>query len=339
MNYKSSGVDTDLGQQFIQKIKNSVHLTHSANVINGLGGFSAAYDLGFVKNYKHPILLSSTDGVGTKIEIAKLLNIHNTIGIDLVAMCVNDLIVNGAMPLFFLDYIACGKLDIKKMDSIVSGMVKGCLESNMSLVGGETSEHPGVMKEDEYDLAGFVVGVVEKEDYIDGSLIEDGNIIIGLESSGPHSNGFSLLRKLYLKNGKELPTKKDDLDFITDSLFKPTRIYTESVLKIIKKFKVKGMVHITGGGFIENTPRVLHKRMDAFLKISSFPENYIFSKIQKDNSIETKEMYNTFNMGIGFVIIVDQEIENEIKLELKKYGENAHTLGFIKKGDGKINLI
>lgn len=339
ISYKNAGVDTHKGQEFIQRIKNSVHSTHNPRVLGGLGGFSAAYDLSFIKNYNHPILLSSTDGVGTKIELARLLGIHDTIGIDLVAMCVNDLIVNGAKPLFFLDYIACGKLDTSKMESIVSGIVKGCLQSGTALVGGETAEHPGTMKEDEYDLAGFVVGVVEKDDYIDGSSIQEGDLILGLGSSGPHSNGFSLLRKLYLKNGKDIPSEDGVVDFIKNYLFKPTRIYVESILKLIKKFPVRGMVHITGGGFYENIPRVLHKRMDAILNLSSLPESYTFSKIQRDHSIKIEEMYATFNMGIGFIVIIPAEFEKLVTAELEGSGESVYTLGSITKGNGKLKFI
>lgn len=282
ITYKNAGVDTQKGQHFIDRIKSAVHSTHNPRVLNGLGGFSAAYDISFLKNYRHPVLLSGTDGVGTKLELARLLDIHDTIGIDLVAMCVNDLLVNGARPLFFLDYIACGKLDLSKMELIVSGIVKGCNQCGASLVGGETAEHPGIMQEDEYDLAGFAVGVVEKDEYIDGTQILDGDKILGLGSSGPHSNGFSLLRKLYLKNGRELPKDEGTIDFIKNFLFKPTRIYVESILKLVKKFQVKGMVHITGGGFYENIPRVLHNKFDAEINRESLPETYLFQKFKKN---------------------------------------------------------
>ena len=323
-------MDTEAGRGFIKKIKGSVHSTHNPMVLGGLGGFSAAYDVSFLKNYKNPVLLSGTDGVGTKLELARLLDIHDTIGIDLVAMCVNDILVSGGKPLFFLDYIACGKLDIQKMDKIVSGIVKGCKLSGAALVGGETAEHPGLMKPDEYDLAGFVVGAVEKEDMITGDTIVESDVLIGLESSGPHSNGFSLLRKLYLEDGK-LPQNTEKRNFIKDHLMKPTRIYVESILKILQTSTVKGMVHITGGGFYENIPRILNENLSAQVNKKSIPDNYIFSKVQKDHSITDREMFSTFNMGVGYILVVSKEEANTIKQKLESYGENAFFLGEIGK--------
>ncbi len=339
ITYKKAGVDTHKGQEFIQKIKQNVHSTHNPRVLGGLGGFSAAYDVSFLKNFKEPVLLSGTDGVGTKLELARVLNIHDTIGIDLVAMCVNDLLVNGAEPMYFLDYIACGKLDVEKMNSIVSGIVKGCKSCGMALVGGETAEHPGIMKEDEYDLAGFAVGAVEKSEIIDGKNITDGDIIIGLESSGPHSNGFSLLRKLYLKNGRELPNDNSQIDFIKNYLFKPTRIYVESILKLLRKVEVKGMVHITGGGFTENIPRVLNKNFNANIILENIPDNYIFSKISKDHKISLNEMYSTFNMGIGYIVITSKDKANSVIEDLNLNHETATIIGEIKSGNGVVNLI
>ena len=338
LSYKSAGVDTHKGQDFIKRIKDKVHSTHNPRVLGGLGGFAAAYDVSFLKNYKEPVLLSGTDGVGTKLEIARLLNIHDTIGIDLVAMCVNDLLVNGARPLFFLDYISCGKLDIQKMDSIVSGIVKGCKECGASLVGGETAEHPGVMKEDEYDLAGFAVGVVEKSEIIDGKDISEGDMIIGLDSSGPHSNGFSLLRKLYLRDGNKLPENRDELDFIKNYLFKPTRIYVDSILKLLQRETIKGMVHITGGGFYENIPRVLKKNNHAYIDYKKFPDNYCFSKISKDHSISKKELFSTFNMGMGFILIVEKSKAESVVQFLNQCGESATLIGEIKNGERGVTL-
>ena len=324
--YKDAGVDTEEGVRFVGTIKNKVQSTFSPQVLGGLGGFAAAYDVSFLKDYKQPILLSSTDGVGTKLEIARLLDIHNTIGIDLVAMCVNDLLVMGGKPLFFLDYISCGKLYTEKMAQIIEGIIEGCKQAGASLVGGETAEHPGLMKLDEYDLAGFTVGVVEKEDIIDGSKVQAGDVVIGLESSGPHSNGFSLIRKLYLKDS-ELPTKQSEIDFIVDHLFKPTRIYVKTILGLLKDVTVHGMVHVTGGGFYENIPRVLNPSISVKIFKDQLPTIYVFDKIQNDNQIETKEMFSVFNMGIGYIILVSSEQANKAIEKLKILGENPRVIG------------
>ena len=339
ISYKNAGVDTEKGQAFVQSIKQMVHSTHSPRVLNGLGGFSAAYDVSFLKNYQNPILLSGTDGVGTKLEIARLLNIHDTIGIDLVAMCVNDLLVNGARPLFFLDYIACGKLDIEKMEKIVSGIVKGCKQCGASLVGGETAEHPGIMKEDEYDLAGFAVGAVEKADFVDGSNLKAGDVILGLQSSGPHSNGFSLLRKLYLKEGRELPKDSSSINFIKEYLFKPTRIYVETILKLMTKVEISGMVHITGGGFTENIPRILKPNLNAKIYKKNLPQSYVFSRIMEEHDISDEVMFSTFNMGIGYIIIVDKLKLDSVVQELSKSEEEYHILGEVVGGDKKVEII
>lgn len=340
VTYKDAGVDTIAGQNFVKKIKDNVHSTFSPNVLGGLGGFAAAYDVSFLKNYKEPVLLSGTDGVGTKLELSRLLDKHDTVGIDLVAMCVNDLLVNGAKPLFFLDYIACGKLDIRKMSEIVSGIVAGCKMCGASLVGGETAEHPGLMKDDEYDLAGFAVGVVEKEDMIDGMDIVEGDTIIGLESSGPHSNGFSLIRKLYLEEGKHLPKDNAKIDFIREYLLKPTRIYVESILNLLQKESVKGMVHITGGGFYENIPRVLPDGYAARIEKKSLPESYVFGKIKKDHSLDEKDMFATFNMGVGYIIVTSSDKVNTIINELSISGETCHVIGkVIKQAGDEVEIV
>jgi phosphoribosylformylglycinamidine cyclo-ligase len=338
ITYKSAGVDTEAGQEFVNRIKKNVHSTHNPRVLGGLGGFAAAYDVSFLKNYKEPILLSGTDGVGTKLEIARLLDIHHTVGIDLVAMCVNDLLVNGARPLFFLDYISCGKLNVSKMEKIVSGIIEGCKQCGAALVGGETAEHPGLMKEDEYDLAGFAVGVVEKADMIDGSTIQEGDTIIGLDSSGPHSNGFSLLRKLYLKEGKYLPDSSEDLNFWKDYLMKPTRIYVESILKLLQKEEVKGMVHITGGGFYENIPRVLPNNCDAKIELQKLSSSYTFEKIKRDHKLSDETLYSTFNMGTGFILVVDSKKVDSILQNLSMLGESPSVIGKIVAGSKKAIL-
>ncbi len=340
VTYKKSGVDTIAGQKFVSLIKSKVHSTHDKNVLGGLGGFSAAYNCSFLKDYKNPVLLSGADGVGTKIEIARLFGKFDTIGIVLVAMCVNDLLVSGGKPLFFLDYISCGKLNIKKMSQIITGISEGCKLAGASLVGGETAEHPGVMKDDEFDLGGFAVGVVEKDEMIDGKNIIDGDIIIGLESSGPHSNGFSLLRKIYLKNGK-LPKEKNNLQFIKNFLLTPTKIYVKSVLSILKEIKVKGMVHITGGGFYENIPRVIPSGLTASIRKNLISGNEVFAKILQDSKLSEREAFSTFNMGIGFILIVSEEkAENVIRMA-ENLNEKAHIIGKVihKKSAHSVEII
>ncbi|MBL0955350.1 MAG: phosphoribosylformylglycinamidine cyclo-ligase [Leptospira sp.] len=334
VTYKDAGVDTEKGQEFVKRIKSNVATTHNKNVLGGLGGFAACYDVSFLKSYQEPILLSGTDGVGTKLQLARLLGIHDTVGIDLVAMCVNDILVNGGKPLFFQDYIACGKLHLPTMEGIVSGIVKGCKLAACALVGGETAEHPGVMPDEEYDLAGFVVGVVEKNKMIDGKSIKPGDTIIGLSSSGPHSNGFSLLRRLLLKDGR-LPTSENDLNFIKDHVFVPTNIYVKSILSLIQKVSIKGMVHITGGGFYENIPRVLPNGIGA--EINSLPESYVFSKLKKDHSLDLNDMYGTFNMGIGYILVLENGLVDTTMNELEQLGEKAFIIG--KTNDsGKISI-
>ncbi len=334
-SYKSAGVDTEKGQEFVKRIKENVATTHSKNVLGGLGGFAACYDVSFLKEYRQPILLSGTDGVGTKLEIARLLDKHDTIGIDLVAMCVNDILVNGGKSLFFQDYIACGKLNVQKMEQIVSGIVEGCKQADCSLVGGETAEHPGVMREDEYDLAGFVVGVVEKDQMIDGSGIQLGDRIIGLKSSGLHSNGFSLIRKLLLVDGK-LPSS--GIEFIQNHVFVPTRIYVKSILALLENHKVKGMVHITGGGYHENIPRVLPKGMGAKIVTNRIPVLEVYSKLQKDYKLDKEDMYSTFNMGVGFVLVVADKDMDSIIQALNGLGEDAFHLGDVTDS-GKIQIV
>ncbi|WCL50263.1 phosphoribosylformylglycinamidine cyclo-ligase [Leptospira sp. GIMC2001] len=328
ITYKDAGVDTEKGQHFVKNITNMVHSTYNKNVLGGLGGFAAAYDVSFLKDYKNPIMLSGTDGVGTKLVFARLLDRHDTIGIDLVAMCVNDLLVLGGKTLFFQDYIACGKLNLERMESIVSGIVKGCTLASASLVGGETAEHPGVMDDDEYDLAGFAVGVVEKDEIIDGSTVNLGDHIIGIASSGPHSNGFSLLRKLLLENGK-LPNDSNKLKIIENFVLTPTTIYVPYILKLLEKHKPKGMVHITGGGFYENIPRILQKGQGAELQYSLFPKLEFYERIQKDFSLEKETLFSTFNMGVGFIVIVSPEDSESVLYELRNQGLDVSKVGTI----------
>lgn len=338
ITYKQAGVDTEAGRDFVRNIKSRVESTYDSRVLNGLGGFSALYDVSFLKDYKKPILLSGADGVGTKLELARLLDKHDTVGIDLVAMCANDILVSGGKPLFFLDYISCGKLDQAKMAAIVSGIITGCQQAQASLVGGETAEHPGVMAADEYDLAGFIVGVVEKEKMIQGDSIRPGDCIIGLASTGPHSNGFSLLRRLYLPQGK-LPTATEEQEFIRQYLLQPTQIYTEIVHKSMETFAIKGMVHITGGGFFENIPRVLPAGCAAEVTVQSIEMPYVFEKIIRDHNIQQEEMYATFNMGVGYIMIVEEKQREAILAFLQKNGQPAYTIGqVIEKSSQSVIL-
>ncbi|MCC5815683.1 MAG: phosphoribosylformylglycinamidine cyclo-ligase [Leptospira sp.] len=334
ISYKDSGVDTEKGAEFVNNIKKMVHSTHNKNVLGGLGGFAAAFDVSFLKDYREPVLLSGTDGVGTKLELARLLNHHTTVGIDLVAMCVNDLLVMGGKPLFFQDYISCGKLNLEKMEAIVSGIVEGCKQSDASLVGGETAEHPGIMHDDEYDLAGFVVGVVEKEQMIDGRMVKQGDRLIGLESSGPHSNGFSLIRKLFLDGKRELPSSPEMIQVLREYAMKPTIIYVPYILELLGKVPVHGMVHITGGGFQENIPRILRNNLSAVIESQNFPILPFFDFMLKEFSVKKEDLYSTFNMGIGYVVVVDPSYVDQTIQELKKTGINSYEIGEIKSGTG-----
>lgn len=337
ITYKDAGVDTEKGQEFVKNIKRMVHSTHSDKVLGGLGGFAAAFDANFLKDYKNPILLSGTDGVGTKLEIARLLGVHNTVGIDLVAMCVNDLLVMGGQPLFFQDYISCGKLDLEKMESIVSGIVEGCRQAGASLVGGETAEHPGIMGDDEYDLAGFVVGVVEKEKMIDGSKVQVGDELIGIESSGPHSNGFSLIRRLLLDNGK-LPTDPGKISVLKNEAMKPTIIYVPYILKLLEEIPVRGMIHVTGGGFYENIPRILQKGQGVKLLERNFPKMDFFERLAKDFSLSKDSLYSTFNMGIGYILVVSKDDMDKTIKNLADQGLKSFSIGTVTANPG-VNIV
>ena len=329
LTYKNSGVDKEEGYKSVDMIKQMAVSTYSKKVLNELGSFGAMYKLG---RYKNPVLVSGTDGVGTKLKLAFHLKKYDTIGIDCVAMCVNDILCHGAKPMFFLDYLACGKLDAGVSSEIVKGVAEGCLSSGMSLVGGETAEMPGFYNEGEYDIAGFAVGVVEKKKVINGEKIKEGDIIIGLESSGVHSNGFSLVRKLVTDLDEEYNGQK-----ISEYLLTPTKIYVKPVSKIIKKFKVKGMAHITGGGLIENVPRVIPDGLSAVIYKDKIKVPEIFTYLQS-KGVPEEEMWGTFNMGIGFIIVVKEKDKDKVMKKLSKYGENAYEIGRIEKGDNKICL-
>lgn len=331
ISYRDAGVDVEGGNKFVKKIAPIVQSTFTKRVITDIGGFGALYS-GSFPEMAEPVLVSGTDGVGTKLKIAQLMNKHDTIGIDAVAMCVNDILVSGAAPLFFLDYISCGKLNEPVMVDIVSGIAEGCRIAGCSLVGGETAEHPLLMPEEEYDIAGFAVGVVDRRMIINGTNIKKGDIILGLPSSGVHSNGYSLVRKLLFEiKGFNVNTALPEISGSLGSvLLTPTRIYCKSVLNCIKRANViKGMVHITGGGFYENIPRILPPDVSAVIEKSSFEIHPIFKLIQKEGDIEEREMFTTFNMGIGMMIIADKTAADEILDTLKNSGEKPVVLGDI----------
>jgi phosphoribosylformylglycinamidine cyclo-ligase len=341
LNYKNAGVDIEAGYKSVELIKKYVGETMRPEVIGGLGGFSGAFSLKAIKDMEDPVLLSGTDGVGTKIKLAFVLDKHDTIGIDAVAMCVNDVACAGGEPLFFLDYIACGKNIPEKIAAIVKGVAEGCKQSDCALIGGETAEHPDLMPVDEYDVAGFTVGVVDRKDMIDGSTIKAGDTLIGVASSGVHSNGFSLVRKVFDMSKESLETYYDELGTtLGEALLTPTRIYVK-MMKSIKDagIKVKGCSHITGGGFYENIPRMLPDGVNAKIKLDSYPIPPIFKLLQKTGGIDDRMMYNTYNMGLGMVLAVDKaDAENVIKA-IEKAGDKAFVVGEIVKGNKEVELV
>ena len=330
LTYKDSGVDITKGNKLIEKIKPIAKSTLRPGVLDGLGGFGAMFEIPISK-YKNPVLVSGTDGVGTKLMVAEMLNKHDTIGIDLVAMCVNDLIVQGAEPLFFLDYYATGSLNTEIATSVISGIGEGCIRSGCSLIGGETAEMPGMYKGEEYDLAGFCVGIVEKDNIIDGSKVAVGDQIIALGSSGPHSNGYSLIRKVLEKT---TPSSEQ-----LEALLEPTRIYVKSILSLNKSHPIHAISHITGGGLLENIPRVLPKNLAAKLDSNSWDTPEIFNWIQDQGKIDTNEMYRVLNCGVGMIVIVPKEsLDDSIKL-LNSNGEDSWLIGEIVSSDVNQVLI
>lgn len=329
ITYKSAGVDKEEGYKSVGLIKDMVKRTYSKNVLTELGSFGALYELG---KYNNPVLVSGTDGVGTKLKIAFELNKYNTIGIDCVAMCVNDILCHGAKPIFFLDYLACGKLDAQVAAQIVSGVTEGCVQSYAALVGGETAEMPGFYQEGEYDIAGFAVGVVEKENIVTGDKISAGDVVIALPSSGVHSNGFSLVRKLITDFGTEFNGLT-----MGETLLTPTKIYVKPVLNLLEQVEVKGMAHITGGGLIENLPRIIPDGLCADIKIDDVKLLPIFEHINK-LGVDKMEMFGTFNMGIGFCIVVNPENVQKSLDILQANGEDAYVVGSITTGSEKICL-
>jgi len=342
LTYKSSGVDIAKGDKLVDLIKPLAHSTFIPGVLNDIGSFGAFFGLKQLR-YKDPVLVSGTDGVGTKLKIAFMLNRHDTVGIYLVAMSVNDLLTSGARPLFFLDYFATGKLSTKVAADVIRGIANGCKIAGCSLIGGETAEMPGFYSAGEYDLAGFAVGIAERKEIIDGSKIKEGDIIIGLSSSGLHSNGYSLARKLFFDIKKYSARKKikGPGSSIGEELLKPTKIYVKSVLKIISQFKVKGMAHITGGGITENLPRILpeKKGLKALIEKGSWPVPRIFSIIQNEGNVSEDEMYRTLNMGIGFILVVNKADAAKIIKNLNSLGEKAFVIGRIEKGKSGVLYV
>ena len=338
-SYAAAGVDVTAGYKSVELIKESVKRTNIAGVLGGIGGFGGMFELP-VNEYKNPVLVSGTDGVGTKIKLAFLMDKHDTVGIDCVAMCVNDVACSGAKPLFFLDYIACGKNFPEKIAQIVSGVAEGCVQSGCALVGGETAEHPGMMPEHEYDLAGFTVGIGEKDRLVSGEYLAEGNALIGVASSGIHSNGFSLIRKVFDINEKTIAVKYDELgSTLGEELITPTRIYVKPLLALMDGVRVNAISHITGGGFYENVPRMLNDGFTAVIEKDKCFKKPIFDLIQKTGNIPERDMYNTFNMGTGLVIAVDADKADEVVRILKANGEDAAVIGEIKSGEKGVELV
>ncbi len=340
MDYKKAGVDIEAGYKSVELMKEHIKKTMRPEVLGGIGGFAGAFSLAKIKDMEEPVLLSGTDGCGTKVQLAYIMDKHDTIGIDAVAMCVNDIACSGGEPLFFLDYIACGKNYPEKIATIVSGVAEGCLQSGAALVGGETAEHPGLMPEDEYDLAGFAVGVVEKKDLITGENIKAGDKIIGIASSGVHSNGFSLVRKVFDMTKESLDTYYDELGkTLGEALIAPTRIYVKA-LKAVKDagVTVKGCSHITGGGFYENIPRMLPEGIKAVVKKDSYEVPAIFQLLAKIGNIEEQMMYNTYNMGVGMMVVVDSADVDKTLEALKAAGEDAFIVGETVDGEKGVEL-
>lgn len=334
LSYADAGVDIDAGNNLIEHIKPLAAATKRPGVMAGLGGFGALFELP-LDRYKEPVLVSGTDGVGTKLKLAMDLNKHNTIGIDLVAMCVNDLIVQGAEPLFFLDYYATGKLNVEAATDVVAGIAEGCKQSNAALIGGETAEMPGMYQADDYDLAGFCVGVVEKSKIIDGSKVKTGDVLLGLPSSGPHSNGYSLIRKVIEVSGADLSEKFDGAT-LGERLLEPTTIYIKPLLELLKDVDVHAMSHITGGGLLENIPRVMPDNACAVINKTSWQRPAVFDWLQEKGNIEDTEMYRTFNNGLGMVLILDEAVAEKAMDILKQNQIQAVRIGHIEEKENDI---
>ena len=337
LSYKDAGVDIDAGNALVERIKHVAKRTRRPEVLAGLGGFGALCEI--PAGYKQPVLVSGTDGVGTKLRLAMDLGIHDTIGIDLVAMCVNDLIVAGAEPLFFLDYYATGKLNIDTAAAVVEGIGKGCELAGCSLVGGETAEMPGMYEGEDYDLAGFCVGVAEKSKLIDGSKVKAGDTLIGLASSGPHSNGYSLIRKIIEVSGTDLSTEQAGDQSLAAALMAPTRIYVKSILKLMQQCQINALSHITGGGLLENIPRVLPANTKAVIDTQSWQQPAAFNWLQQAGNVKAEEMYRTFNCGVGMVIAVASADTEEALQVLQAQGEQAWVIGHIANAENNEEQV
>ena len=341
MDYKNAGVDIEAGYQSVELMKEHIKKTMRPEVLGGIGGFSGAFSMEALKGMEKPTLVSGTDGVGTKLKVAFLLDKHDTVGIDCVAMCVNDIACAGGEPLFFLDYIACGRNFPEKIAGIVKGVAEGCVQAGAALIGGETAEHPGLMPEEEYDLAGFAVGVVDEKDLITGADIKAGDVLIGIASSGVHSNGFSLVRKVFEMTRESLDTYYEELGkTLGEALLTPTKIYVKA-LKGIKEagVTVKGCSHITGGGFYENIPRMLPEGVRAVVKKDSYEIPAIFKLLQKTGGLEEKMMYNTYNMGLGMVLAVEKEDADKVMEAVRAAGETPYRIGEISSGEKGVTLL
>ena len=332
LSYRDAGVDIDAGDQLVENIKPFAKRTMRPEVLGGLGGFGALVEIS--KKYQNPVLVSGTDGVGTKLKLAFEWDIHHTVGIDLVAMSVNDILVQGAEPLFFLDYFACGKLDVARATDVIKGIAEGCEQSGCALIGGETAEMPGMYPEGEYDLAGFAVGVVEKSKVINGRSIRPGDVVLGLASNGAHSNGYSLIRKIIERSNPDLDAEFDGGKTLRQAIIAPTRLYVKPILAALEKFEIKGMAHITGGGLTENIPRVLPENCVAQIDAQSWPLPKLFQWLQQAGNVEQQEMYRTFNCGIGMAVIVPAEQAEAAQAFLTEQGETVYRLGTIRERAG-----
>ncbi len=331
-SYAAAGVDVEAGYESVRRIRSHVESTFVKGVVGSIGGFGGMFQPD-LSGYDAPVFVTGTDGVGTKLKLAFIMDRHDTIGIDCVAMCVNDIVCGGAKPLFFLDYIATGKNYPEKIEKIVSGVAEGCRQAGCALIGGETAEMPGFYDKNEYDIAGFSVGIVDKKKIIDGSTVQDGDALIGISSSGVHSNGFSLVRKVFGVNEKSLRKKVKELETtLGDELLKPTRIYVSSALRLIEKVNVKAICHITGGGFIENVPRMLPEGIEAVIDPHSFPTPPIFELLQREGNISPRDMFNTFNMGIGMIFAVSRADTGVAIASLIESGERPYIIGSCRKG-------
>jgi phosphoribosylformylglycinamidine cyclo-ligase len=328
ITYRDAGVDIEAGDELVKKIKPFAKKTMRAEVLGGIGGFGSLFEV--PKKYKEPVLVSGTDGVGTKLKLAFELNKHDTVGIDLVAMSVNDILVQGAEPLFFLDYFACGKLDVETASQVIKGIAEGCAQSGCAFVGGETAEMPGMYPEGEYDLAGFAVGVVEKSEIIHGKEIQSGDIVVALASSGAHSNGYSLIRKI-ISNEKADFSGSFDGRTLKDVVMEPTKLYVKSILRLKEIIQIKGMAHITGGGITENIPRILRNDLMAVIQSSSWPLPKLFQWLQDKGNISNKELYRTFNCGIGMAIVIDKNDVALAKKILQESNETVYEIGIIRE--------